>query len=145
MSLTGNTEKLNSLIAAINALPEAGEGGETASLGLLDSGSFSLSSATTVSTKQIAHAGGKVPLMVMVYTTTAGTAVNNGLFQAAIGDNGDGTWDGMESYCSSSTSPTTITGSGISGSSLDWTDSYFVIPSSRKYRNGKTYYWRAYG
>lgn len=33
MSLAGNTEKLNSLIAAINALPEAGSGGGGAALG----------------------------------------------------------------------------------------------------------------
>lgn len=32
MSLAGNTEKLNSLIAAINALPDAGEGGGNATL-----------------------------------------------------------------------------------------------------------------
>lgn len=144
-AVTDQTTLLDQALALIEGKAAGGGSGGTESLGLLDSGSFTVTSLTTVSTKQITHAGGKVPLAVIVYTTTSGTAVQYGLLQAAICDNGDGTWSGMESYCSSSSSASTIAGSGLSGSSLDWTDSYFVIPSSRKYRTSKTYYWRAYG
>lgn len=148
MSLSGNTEKINSLIAAINALPEAGSGGGggATSLALLDSGSFTMGSYSySLDQYKIEHNAGKVPLLVVV--TGGGPGVSKGLATPYVAWNmGDVAYYVCKYYSGTGTTQSTST-NVEDGVEFDWTDTYIYLPNDRSlvYTQNKTFSWKVYG
>ena len=135
---------IDGMAALIESIEAGGGGGSGDGVTLLDSGSFKLTSNTTVSTYAIAHAAMCIPKCLVIYGgVTSGTArVLKGCecIRLATGK--------FASYGAAYGGTSNIVTTAHSGEDSGvWTDTEVICPymATYYYKANTTYYWKVYG
>lgn len=157
MSLSGNTEKINALISAINALPEAGSGGDSGganvSSGMLTIGtgtgvqSYTTRGETVASVSGLGFTPTQVVVFAFGYNPTSSSTSQQGLILSAVGEN---TCTIAAGYASSKQQwyNSTSTSHGYSKAVITNDGFDLVTPTSSTattYKFAPTYYYIAMG